>query len=261
MTQALNLEPLDQLSPFELKDRLVALASSHGERMLLNAGRGNPNFLATLPRRAFFQLGLFAMTEAERCDDGLPTGVAGLPLAKGIVSRFEPFARVREDEPGIAFLREAMCYGRDVLGLSADAFLHELVQAVLGCQYPEPVRMLRHAEQVVGRYLREQVIGGTASTGRLDLFAVEGGTAGITYVFNSLRENRLLNPGDTIAIGVPIFTPYIEIPRLGDYRLTELSINADPEAGWQYPDSEVRLTLLSSSALHNRTLPARSIVS
>jgi len=45
-----------KLSPFELKDNLIELAQSRTDRMMLNAGRGNPNFLATIPRRAFFQL-------------------------------------------------------------------------------------------------------------------------------------------------------------------------------------------------------------
>jgi hypothetical protein len=48
---------LRQLSPFELKYRLIGLAASHAERMMLNAGRGNPNFLATAPRHGFFQPG------------------------------------------------------------------------------------------------------------------------------------------------------------------------------------------------------------
>ncbi|EPG4835953.1 hypothetical protein P4E27_003859, partial [Acinetobacter baumannii] len=43
-----------KLSPFELKDNLIELAQSKTDRMMLNAGRGNPNFLATIPRRAFF---------------------------------------------------------------------------------------------------------------------------------------------------------------------------------------------------------------
>src|SRR5450830_1406500 len=43
------------LSPFELKDELIKVASSQENRLMLNAGRGNPNFLATLPRRAFCQ--------------------------------------------------------------------------------------------------------------------------------------------------------------------------------------------------------------
>ncbi|MDH0869553.1 hypothetical protein [Agrobacterium pusense] len=50
-----------KLSPFELKDELIKLASTKKEKQMLNAGRGNPNFLATLPRRGFFRLGLFAV--------------------------------------------------------------------------------------------------------------------------------------------------------------------------------------------------------
>jgi aspartate 4-decarboxylase len=46
-------------------------------------------------------------------------------------------------------------------------------------------------------------------------------------------------PGDTVAIGMPIFAPYLEIPELDDYRFVELAIEADPEAGWQYPDREL----------------------
>ena len=34
------------LSPFELKNKLVELAKHRGERMMLNAGRGNPNWIA-----------------------------------------------------------------------------------------------------------------------------------------------------------------------------------------------------------------------
>ena len=54
------------ISPFEFKDQLLQIASSHADRMMLNAGRGNPNFLATGPRRAFLLLGEFALQEAER---------------------------------------------------------------------------------------------------------------------------------------------------------------------------------------------------
>ncbi|HEV2334681.1 MAG TPA: bifunctional aspartate transaminase/aspartate 4-decarboxylase [Stellaceae bacterium] len=234
-----DLERLSQLSPFELKNRLIGLAASHAERVLLNAGRGNPNFLATAPRHGFFQLGLFAMGEAERCASGMPHGVAGLPQAEGIEARFAAFARARREAPGIAFLAAAVSYARGTLGMSEGALLHELVQGVLGCNYPEPVRMLPCSEEIVRRYLVREMTGGSRLTAGIDLFAVEGGTAGITYVFNSLRENKLLVPGDRIAIGMPIFTPYIEIPRLDDYRLVEVAVNADPEAGWQYPDSEL----------------------
>jgi aspartate 4-decarboxylase len=43
--------------------------------------------------------------------------------------------------------------------------------------------------------------------GTFKLYAVEGGTAAMCYIFKSLKSNRILNPGDTIALGVPIFTP------------------------------------------------------
>jgi len=59
-----DLDKMSKLSPFELKNELIRRASSHAERLMLNAGRANPNFLATVPRRAFFELGLFAVSEA-----------------------------------------------------------------------------------------------------------------------------------------------------------------------------------------------------
>ena len=48
-----DLGKMSKLSPFELKDRLVALASRHSERLMLNAGRGNPNFLDGAASRLF----------------------------------------------------------------------------------------------------------------------------------------------------------------------------------------------------------------
>lgn len=233
-----DLDRLSRLSPFELRNSLIALAASHAERMMLNAGRGNPNFLAAAPRHAFFLLGVFAMQEAERCAEDLPDGVAGFPSANGIAARFRAFLAARHPESGSYFLAAAMAYVGDALGFVDDAFVHELVQGVLGCNYPEPVRMLRHAEEIVRRYLIKEMGGPSAPVG-LDLCAVEGATAGITYIFNSLRENALIASGDTIAIGTPTFTPYLEIPLLNDYRLTELTIAADPDSGWQYPDSEL----------------------
>ena len=43
---------LMQISPFEVKDALIELAASHHDRMMLNAGRGNPNWVATEPGTA-----------------------------------------------------------------------------------------------------------------------------------------------------------------------------------------------------------------
>jgi len=61
----------------------------------------------------------------------------------------------------------------------------------------------------------------------------------MSYIFNTLKENFLLNPGDKIAIGTPIFTPYIEIPPLNDYELVEVKIEQNEDENWQYPASEL----------------------
>ena len=55
MTRAEERE-YEVLSPFELKDKLIKMADSHPERMMLNAGRGNPNWVAIAPRQALARL-------------------------------------------------------------------------------------------------------------------------------------------------------------------------------------------------------------
>ena len=234
-----DISKLASLSPFELKDELIKLASSDADRLMLNAGRGNPNFLATVPRHAFWQLGLFAMRESERSFSYMPEGVGGFPRREGIEERFDLFAREFADVPGVAFLAGAVSYVRDQLGLNAGAFLYEMCEGILACSYPVPDRMLKLSEVIVGQYIRKEMIGNHPFIGDFDLFAVEGGTAAMTYLFNSIRENHLLKPGDTIALGMPIFTPYIEIPELNDYKLVELSIDADPGSNWQYSNKEL----------------------
>ena len=61
----------------------------------------------------------------------------------------------------------------------------------------------------------------------------------MTYIFNSLRANHLLKPGDTIALGTPIFTPYLEIPHMSDYQLEVVNVQADEDQNWQYSKAEL----------------------
>ncbi|MGL5507913.1 MAG: aspartate 4-decarboxylase, partial [Paraclostridium sp.] len=77
-----------------------------------------------------------------------------------------------------------------------------------------------------------------------DIFAVEGATAAMCYIFDSLMANELLRKGDKIAIMTPIFTPYLEIPHLPRYNFEIIDINADEvdENGlhtWQYSKKEL----------------------
>ncbi|WP_431819679.1 bifunctional aspartate transaminase/aspartate 4-decarboxylase [Burkholderia sp. F1] len=235
---------LAALSPFELKDDLIKAAGGGvieraANISMLNAGRGNPNFLATIPRHGFWQLGLFAMREAERSFAYMPEGVGGFPKHEGLIERFELFVRENRGVPGIEFLAGAVSYVRDQLGLSASDFLYEMCEGILASNYPVPDRMLKFSEIIVGQYLRREMVGKRPFIGEFDTFAVEGGTAAMTYIFNTMRENHLIKAGDTIALGVPIFTPYIEIPRLNDYQLNVVNLNADVENGWQYPKKEL----------------------
>jgi aspartate 4-decarboxylase len=227
----------EALSPFELKDKLIKMAVTHHERMMLNAGRGNPNWVAVDPRQGFARFMSFALEESERL--GFGEGFGGTCDRDGIAKRFDSFLAAHRQEEGTVFLEEAFAYAREEIGLDADTFVHEMADAILGDHYPVPDRILTCTAEVILSYLNLEMCGGDPPPGKFDLFATEGGTAAMTYIFNSLSENKLLHKGDKIALGSPIFTPYLEIPRLNDYELVVLEVEQSEDLVWQYPDSEI----------------------
>jgi len=240
-----EMKELEKLSPFELKDKLIQLASEQGKastRQMLNAGRGNPNWIATTPREAFFALGRFGIEESKRVWDEPDLG--GMPEKKDIAQRFRTYLQRNANEPGVPLLRASLDYGVQKLGFDADAYVHELTDSIIGDNYPVPGRMLVHCERVAHEYLMQEMCDRKPPPGRYDIFAVEGGTAAMCYIFDTLVLNHLLKPGDTIALGTPVFTPYLEMPHLGRYQFKPVHIEASEiaEAGyriWQYPDSEI----------------------
>src|SRR5688572_4877553 len=237
----LNLKQYEKLGPFEIKDFLAkaALKSAQEESLTyLNAGRGNPNWVATEPRDAFFLLGQFALTECKRVLD-LPPGVAGMPKAAGIAARLTAWLKQHDDMPGASFLRALVPWAVKQFGFEPDKFVHELADSIIGDHYPVPDRMLVHNEAIVHEYLQWAMCGTPRPKGKFKLYAVEGGTAAMCYIFKSLKSNRLLNPGDTIALGVPIFTPYLEMAHLEDYDLHFVEVHAKQEHRFQYPDEEL----------------------
>lgn len=237
-----TLKKFQALSPFEIKDELIALAkkaSRTTQSAFLNAGRGNPNWIATTPREGFFLLGQFAITESKRVMD-LPAGVGGMPQAPGIAGRFEAWLGTHHDMPGAAFLKGMFTYAVKTFKFDPDAFVHELVDSIIGDNYPVPDRMLVHNERIVHEYLMWAVCGNPKPVGKFDIYAVEGGTAAMCYIFKSLKANRLLHPGDTIALGTPIFTPYVEMTHLEDYDLKVVQIKAPQENRFQYTDDEIK---------------------
>jgi aspartate 4-decarboxylase len=227
----------EKLSPFELKNKLIQITETHHERMMLNAGRGNPNWVAIAPREGFFLLGLFALLESERKPHRPGLGTAA--EKKNISKSFERFLKLNTLAPGIKFLKSAFSHVRREMKINADDFIAEMVDAILGDHYPTPDRMLPLSEKIVHRYLAQEMCDRRPPSGRFDLFPTEGGTAAMHYIFSSLMENKLLHKGDKIALGTPIFTPYIEIPRLNDFQFVELEVKQDENSDWQYPDSEI----------------------
>ena len=104
--------------------------------------------------------------------------------------------------------------------------------------------MLVHIEKIVHDYLLRELCQDKKFENEFDVFAVEGGTAAMCYVFDSLVANSLLNPGDKIALMTPIFTPYLEIPHLPNYNFEVINIHAnevDAEgySTFQFPKSEL----------------------
>ena len=234
-----------RISPFELKDKLINLAedSRRGSaHSLLDAGRGNPNWIAATPREAFFTFGQFAVSESRRVwDEG---DLAGMPRKEGIAVRFRDYVKNHPDAPGIELLWKMINYGVTVKCFNADDWIYELVDGIIGDNYPHPDRMLRHVELVVNDYLIQELCYNEPLEGRFNTFAVEGATAGMCYIFDSLIANNILSKGDKIALMSPIFTPYLEIPHLPRYNFEVINICADEmdEEGrhtWQYPESEI----------------------
>ncbi|MGW9329178.1 bifunctional aspartate transaminase/aspartate 4-decarboxylase [Bosea sp. NPDC055594] len=237
-----TLRTFETLSPFEIKDELIRLAkltAQNSSIAMLNAGRGNPNWVATTPREGFFLLGQFAITESRRVMSK-PAGVGGMPKADGIAMRLDEWLAAHKDSPGATFLRDMVAFAVKKFDFKPDAFVHELVDSIIGDNYPVPDRMLVHNERIVHEYLMWAMCGEPRPAGQFDLYAVEGGTAAMCYIFKSLKANRLLNPGDTIALATPIFTPYLEMPHLEDYGLNIVTVAAPQENRFQFTDEELK---------------------
>ncbi len=244
-TSRARQKALGKLSPFELKDFLITLAKERTQASataMLNAGRGNPNWIATEPREAFFLMGQYALGECRRTrDDGI---MAGMPQKDGIADRFLAFLDANRKTKGSAFLRAAYEYGVGQCKFDADAWIHELTDSIIGDNYPVPDRMLVHCERIVHDYLIKEMCAGKAPKGKFDIFAVEGGTAAMCYLFDSLMQNGFLKRGDTVALFVPTFTPYIEICHLDRFSFNVVTIDAsdvrkDGTHTWRVPESEI----------------------
>src|SRR5277367_2278918 len=128
MADLMTLKKCEALSPFEIKDELISLAkatSKTSQSAFLNAGRGNPNWIATTPREGYFLLGQFAVTESKRVMEHT-AGLGGMPEQQGIASRLESWLAHHSDMPGAPFLAALVPFAVKTFGFEPNAFVHEL---------------------------------------------------------------------------------------------------------------------------------------
>ena len=227
---------LSKMSAFEITARQREEAKNNEAGYpVLDAGRGNPNWINTEARYAFARFMEFAVGQSERkYSNG---SMAGQATLEGIGQRF--LAAMDEGQKTDAFLLRAIRYCVDELGLSLDGLIKELTDGIIGDYYPMPSRCLVHVEKILNAYLESALYNGVQLKDETQIFPTEGGSAAMCYIFNSLSHNCILHPGDQIAIGTPIFTPYLEIPELYNFGLVPIDISCSEKDHWEIPDSEL----------------------
>ena len=225
-----------ELGAFEITayQRELAMVNEAGYPAL-DAGRGNPNWINTQSRYAYTRFSDFATRE---CELDMSNGhMAGHAKQEGIGERFDAAMDPKNETD--AFLISAVDYCVNTLGIDKDALLKEWADGVIGDYYPSPSRCLLLTEKVLNAYLQSTLYHGAKLAEETLVFPTEGGSAAMVYIFEALSHNRLLNPGDQIAIATPIFTPYTQIPSVKNYGLVSVDVTSTEEENWDIPEAEL----------------------
>ncbi len=225
-----------ELGAFEITAFQRELASTNQAGYpVLDAGRGNPNWINTQARYAFTRFSDFATRE---CELDMHQGhMAGHARKEGIGDRFA--AAMDPENSTDAFLVSAVDHCVTALGLDKDTLLKELADAVIGDYYPSPSRCLPCIETILNAYLQSTLYHGADLAGDTKVFPTEGGSAAMVYIFEALSHNRLLNAGDRIAIATPIFTPYMQIPSVKNYGLVAIDVTSTEADNWDIAETEL----------------------
>ena len=234
---------LDELSPFELNYKLIKMAGPNA----LNAGRGNPNFYNSFGRQVFadLQQAAIQLSTPKATDIELYPQEKAMNFIRALAKKAKkwPAKRGRFFIDYMKYL--VKCAKEDKK--DPHAIIYDMVKSSLGCYYPVPPQIQPHLALVAERFLYDLVMAAADGSERgakmkpddFGCFATEGAAAGILYVFNTLKENYLLLPHDKIALITPIFSPYLEMPRLSDYDLEIVELKCDPDSNYALPDSEI----------------------
>ena len=113
--------------------------------LVLNAGRGNPNFLNTTVREAYCHLSLFAIELAGSYLENPHLGLR--PEKEGIAEKLNTYLEKNGTEESEKFLKEAILYAEKNYNLKPDDFVFELADGALGDFYPSPPRIFPGTEK------------------------------------------------------------------------------------------------------------------
>lgn len=227
----------EEMSAFEITaiQRKDAKTNAAGYTVL-DAGRGNPNWINTQARYAFSRFMVFAIGQSElEFKDGAMAGHATLD---GIGERFDQ--EMNPEDETDAFLISAVDYCEKKLGLDRDELIKEFVDGIIGDYYPTPSRCLKNTEVILNEYLQSTLYNGADIKDLTVVFPTEGGSAAMCYIFQALSHNKILNPKDKIAIATPIFTPYLEIPDVCNYGLVSIDVSSTEEDNWDISEEELK---------------------
>lgn len=234
---------LDALSPFELNYKLIKMAGPNP----LNAGRGNPNFFNSFGRQVFADLQQTAiqLSTPKATDIEIYPLENSMNFVKALTNKAKKWP-ARRRKFFLEYLKYLIKSAKEDKK-DPHAIVYDLVKSSLGCYYPVPPQIQPHLALIAERFLYDLVMsaadgsekGALMKPNDFGCFATEGAAAGILYVFNTLKENYLLLPKDKIALITPIFSPYLEMPRLADYDLEIVELKCDPASNYSLPNSEI----------------------
>lgn len=240
------------LSPFELKNTLIHLAKTNRKldtyTTFLNAGRGNPNFFNSFVRKCYTRLQAACIDITSNVQE--PPGISGItdlkvyPLENKEIFKKQIFKNIkgapaREKDFIMSYLNYLQ---KSSDNKDKNEIIHDVVLSMIGCFYPSPPQIQPHLNVVSKDFMFNLIFNNKKTKEKKDnyeYFATEGAAAGILYVFNTLHLNGLLNPGDTIAVITPIFSPYLEMPLLKRYKLKILSLEGKPNEEWSLSNSQL----------------------
>lgn len=230
---------IEKLSPFELKNTLERIAKKSGKEFL-DAGRGNPNFFNDFVRESFIVLQEKCIKLSKKLIKG--SDICLYPLYDEKINYYDKLKRsINKNKTKKEINEYLLKYLKSYKNEKFNEKMYDIIISCLGTIYPTPPRIQMHLEEKANKYMLNLIHGKSSENVKeeYEYFATEGAASGIMYVFNSLIFNKLLNKGDRIAIITPIFSPYLEMPKLTNYGLKIIELKGHPNKEYSLSDNEI----------------------